>query len=179
MIYGVLAIVILVLVLGWGINVGNRLKVLNVKIDEADGGIDVALTKRHDILTKMLETVKAFTKHETETFSQLARLRSGMSIDEKMEVCRSMDQLTGQLNIAVENYPELKSSQNYMKLKQAILDTEHNLQAARRFYNSNVSAYNQAIVVFPSSIIAGAMSMAARKFFEAEDRKRHDVAMNF
>ena len=179
MIYVVPIVIILLLVVGWGISVGNRLKVLKVKIDEADGGIDVALTKRYDVLTKMLETVKAFTRHESETFAQLARLRSGMSIDEKMEVCRSMDQLTGQLNIAVENYPELKSSQNYMKLKQTISDTEHNLQAARRFYNSNVSTYNQAIVVFPSSIIAGIIGMTKKKFFEAEDRKRQDVAMNF
>ena len=179
MIYGVIAAIVLVLVIGWGISVGNKLKVLKVKIDEADGGIDVALTKRYDILNKMLETVKAFAKHEAETFTQLARLRSRMNIEEKMEACKSMDQLTGQLNIAVENYPELKSSQNYIMLKQAILDTEHNLQAARRFYNSNVSVYNQAIVVIPSSIIAGTLGMTSKKFFEAEDRKRHDVAMNF
>jgi len=171
------AVVVLVIVI-WAISTSNRFKVLLVKIGEADSGIDVALTKRYDTLTKMLDVVKGYAKHEAEVLSQIVKLRTGMSMDEKTEVNKCMNEIMGKLNIIVENYPELKASANYIKLKDAIRDAENHLQAARRVFNMNVSAYNQAIVVFPNSIVAG-QTHKAKQFFEADETQRGDVKMDF
>jgi len=82
------------------------------------------------------------------------------------------------INVAVEAYPALRSSENYLKLKAAIADAEDHLQAARRLYNANVSAFNQAIAVFPASIIANSQGHAPKNFFESDAVKRMDVNMN-
>jgi len=162
----------------WIIAISNRFKVLLIKINEADSGIDVALTKRYDTLTKMIDVVKAYSKHETELFTNVIKLRMGMSFEEKTEANQSMDKLMEKINVAVEAYPDLRSNENYLKLKDAIVDAEEHLQAARRLYNSNVSMFNQAIAVFPSSIIANKQNHTPKNFFEAETIKRMDVKID-
>jgi LemA protein len=170
--------VLLIALIIWIIATSNRFKVLLIKISEADSGIDVALTKRYDTLTKMIEVVKAYAKHERELFSDIVKLRMGMSFAEKTAACESMNKLMEKINVAVEAYPELRSSENYLKLKEAITDAEDHLQAARRLYNANVSMYNQKIAVFPSSIIAYIQDHNPKYFFEAESAKRVDVKID-
>lgn len=160
----------------WVISTSNRFKILLVKINEADSGIDVALTKRYDTLTKLVDVVKAYTKHETDLFERVIQLRSHMSIAEKSEANQAMDEVIGRINVVAENYPELRSSENYRQLQSAIVDAEDHLQAARRVYNMNVSSFNQAITVFPASLLAG--SHSPQEFFEADEIKRSDVAMD-
>jgi LemA protein len=157
----------------WAISTTNRFKVLLIKITEADSGIDVALTKRYDTLTKLIDVVKAYAKHETELFERVINLRSGMSMSEKSEVNLAMDTAAKQINLLAESYPELRSSENYKQLQAAIVDAEDHLQAARRVYNMNVSAFNQAIVMFPASLLARKHS--PKEFFEAEEIKQTDV----
>ena len=82
------------------------------------------------------------------------------------------------INVVVENYPELKSSENYKMLQQSIVEVEEHLQAARRMYNSNVSIFNQMIVTFPTSIISNSKGMTKKEFFEAEETKKKDVKIN-
>ena len=77
------------------------------------------------------------------------------------------------------DYPELKADKNFAQLNSAVMDIEENLQAARRVYNSNVRALNEAIVVFPSSFVANKKGITKRDFFEAEEQKRQDVKMDF
>ncbi len=81
------------------------------------------------------------------------------------------------IQVVAENYPELKSSENYKTLQNAILDVEEHLQAARRAYNSNVSIYNQMLVTFPKSLVAKSKSMIKKEFFEVDDMKK-DVSIN-
>ena len=83
------------------------------------------------------------------------------------------------LNVVVEQYPQLRASENFAKLQNASAEVEENLQAARRVYNANVSYYNQKIVVFPSSMIANWKGFTKRDFFEAEASKRQDVEFKF
>jgi LemA protein len=174
----IITAVVLVALIIWIIAASNRFKVLLIKISEADSGIDVALTKRYDTLTKMIEVVKAYAKHERELFSDIVKLRMGMSFTEKTAACESMNKLMEKINIAVEAYPELRSSANYLKLKEAITDAEDHLQAARRLYNANVSMFNQKISVFPPSIIASIQGHTPKNFFEAEPSKRMDVKVD-
>lgn len=174
----VTVLVIIICIVAWYIGTSNRIKVADLKISEAVSGIDVALTKRYDVLTKMLDAVKAFQKYESETFTNLVNLRMGMSMNERNEANRSMDKLSSELKIVAENYPELKSSENYAELQKSIVDVEEHLQAARRLYNSNVTSYNKLIITFPNSIVAGSMGAVQKQYFEAESYKREDVKIS-
>ncbi len=174
---GILVLVFLIIV--WFISTSNGIKTARLKVKEALSGIDVALTKRYDVLTKMLDVVKGYQAYERETLTQLVRLRSGMTMNERQEASGRMDQLSGQIRLLAENYPELRSSQNFAELQRSIVDVEEHLQAARRLYNANVTAYNNKIIIFPNSIVAGMMGATQEQLFEADAVKRQDVKMTF
>lgn len=174
---GVLVVVFIIVI--WYVSTYNGIKALGIKVDEGLSGIDVALTKRYDTLTKLLDVVKGYQKHEKEILLEVIKLRSGMSMAERNAANTQMDQAAKQINILAEAYPELKSSNNFIQLQNSIADVEEHLQAARRLYNSNVSAYNTKIVMFPNTIVANAMGAKEKEFFEAEEAKRSDVQMSF
>lgn len=176
MIFLILLLIVLIAVV-WAVKTSNNIKRMEIKVDEAFSGIEVALTKRYDMLTKMLDVCKGFMKHESELFSKVISLRQGMSLGEMGEADREMGELTGRLFAVAENYPELRSAQVFAELQQGVRDAEEHLQAARRLYNASVSSYNAAIAVFPDSLLARGRS--PREFFEAEDAKREDVKVQF
>lgn len=174
--------VILVILVSWWISTSNKLKVMGVKIDEALSGIDVALTKRYDLLTKAIATVKGYAKHEEETLTKIIAMRnpgSAATLSEKQEFAAQTAQALKSFNVVVEQYPTLKADVQFVALQNSIKDVEEQLQAARRLYNANVSSYNQAMIVFPSSIVAKSMHLTKRDFFEAEEIKREDVKIEF
>lgn len=174
----IIGVVVLVIVI-WYISTSNVLNRAVVKIDEANSGIDVALTKRYDVLTKMLETVKGYAKHEKETIVESINLRKGMTLPEKTEINNKMTDAFTKLNVVAENYPDLKASENFKALQLSIADVEEHLQAARRLYNANVSTFNQMIVTFPTSIIANSKGLTKKDFFEVEENKKQDVEIKF
>lgn len=176
MIFLILLLIALIAVL-WAVKASNNIKRMEIKVDEAFSGIEVALTKRYDMLTKMLDVCKGFMKHESELFSKVISLRQGMSLGEMGKADREMGELTGRLFAVAENYPELRSAQVFAELQQGIRDAEEHLQAARRLYNASVSSYNAAIAVFPDSLLARGRS--PREFFEAEESRREDVKVQF
>ena len=102
-----------------------------------------------------------------------------MSIEEKNEANKQMDETLSKINVLAENYPDLKASENFKTLQDSITDVEEHLQAARRLYNANISSYNQMIVTFPISIIAGTKGLTKREFFVAEEHKKQDVEIKF
>ena len=175
---GVLAVILIVLIV-WYISTANAFRRAAVKIQEAASGIDVALTKRHDTLVKLLDIAKGYAKHEKETLLETVRLRSDMTMGERSAASQAMDSAMGRIHVLAEAYPELRSNENFRQLQVAVMDVEEHLQAARRLYNGNVSAYNQMLVLFPKSIVAGMMHLTAKEFFEAEPVKRGDVKMEF
>ena len=170
-------IILLVLAVLWVISTTNGFKRKEIKIDEALSGIEVALTKRYDTLTKLLDTSKGFMEHESDLFADVISLRSGMSVNEMGKADREMGELTGRLFAVAENYPELRSSEAFMELQRGIRDAEEHLQAARRLYNANVSRYNTAIAVFPASLLAKGRS--PKEFYDADDAKLGDIKMQF
>lgn len=175
----VLAIICLVLLFVYGISVSNSFNRKSVKIDEALSGIEVALTKRYDTLTKMVDAAKGYTNHELNTLLSVISMRKGMTVPELTTEAEKMADVTSRLNVLAEAYPELHSNTVFEELQKGIRDTEEQLQAARRLYNANVSSYNQQLVVFPSSIIARAKGLTQKDFFEAEEHKRQDVKIQF
>ena len=178
MVVAIILIVVLLVIVGYVISISNGLNRSIVKIDEANSGIDVALTKRYDVLTKMIDVVKGYTKYEQETLFKTIELRQGMTMQEKTEANAAMEENYTKIQALAENYPDLKASENYKTLQLSIADVEEHLQAARRLYNANVSSYNQKIVTFPSSIIANSKGLTKREFFNAEDKKREDVKID-
>mgnify|MGYP000329554054 CR=1 FL=1 len=169
----------------WWISTSNWFKRAKVKVDEANSGIDVALTKRYDLLTKLLASVKGYAKHEYETLSQVIAMRSGnnikdLSLEEKSALNSQLSQVQKGINIVMEQYPQLKADTQFTNLQNQTADCEEQLQAARRVYNSNVSGFNQKRVSFPSSMVANAIGFRQDlEFFKAEEEKRKDVTFDF
>ena len=178
----VIVVVLVIALVGWWISTSNKFKRMGVKIDEAESGIDVALTKRFDLLTKALATVKGYAKHESETLEKVIKMRTpalNASLAEKQEFANATGQALNSINVVAEQYPQLKADTQFTSLQNHISDVEEQLQAARRLYNANVSAYNQAIIVFPGSLVANSMHLTKREFFEAEETKKADVKIEF
>ena len=172
----VILIVVLVIVF-WCIRTVNGFKKKEIRVEEGLSGVEVALTKRYNMLTKMLDAAKGYMVHESELFTKVIELRHGMSIAEMNDAQQQMDTLSGKIFAVAENYPELRSSDVFVELQRGIRDAEEHLQAARRLYNSSVTAYNTAIAMFPAKLLAG--SRQPKEFFAAEASKREDVKMSF
>ena len=172
----VILIVVLVIVF-WCIKMVNGFKKKEIRVQEGLSGIEVALTKRYDMLVKMLDTAKGYMAHESELFAKVIELRRGMSVAEMNDAQQQMDALRGKIFAVAENYPELRSSDVFVELQRGIRDAEEHLQAARRLYNSNVTDYNTAIAMFPAKLLAGPRQ--PKEFFAADAGKREDVKMSF
>ena len=175
----VLVVIVLIIVLWW-ISSSNKFKRMKVKIDESFADIGVALTKRYDVLTKELEVVKGYTKYEKDVLTEITKLRIDKSDIKSLSDANSqMDEVAKQIRLQAENYPELKANTVFNSLQASIADVEEHLQAARRLYNSNVSQYNQSIIVFPKSLVAKHMGLTKIDFFEVDSSKKADVSINF
>ena len=127
----------------WYISSVNKMKALSIKVSEALSGIDVALSKRYNVLTKMIEVVKGYAKYEKELLIKISSLREGMSLNEMIEANSSMDKDFNNINLVIEKYPDIKADESFILLQKSIVDVEEHLQAARRIYNYNVSEYNK------------------------------------
>ena len=161
----------------WCIRMVNDFRKKEIRVQEGLSGIEVALTKRYDMLIKMLDAAKGYMAHESDLFTKVIELRRGMSVAEMSDAQQQMDALSGKIFAVAENYPELRSSDVFVELQRGIRDAEEHLQAARRLYNSNVTAYNTAIAMFPAKLLAGPRQ--PKEFFAADASKREDVKMTF
>jgi LemA protein len=174
----IISLLVVFIIMIWYITTMNGLRRSQIKISEALSDIDVALMKRHDVLVKMLDVTKAYARYEKETILETIKLRSGMRMSERTAAVNEMDQASRFINAVAENYPELRSSENYKQLQISIMDVEEHLQAARRLYNSNISYLNQKIVSFPGSIVASQLNITRAEFLETDEANRQDVKMD-
>lgn len=177
-------VLVFIIIVAWYISTMNWFRRTKVKVDEANSGIDVALTKRYDLLTKALAAVKGYAKHEAETLSKVIGMRTGsikeLSLNEKSKLNAELSQVQRGINVVVEQYPQLKADTQFTLLQNQTADCEEQLQAARRVYNSNVSIFNQKRVTFPSSIVAKRIGFTSDlEFFKADEEKRQDVKFDF
>ena len=155
----------------------NRIVAARIRCDEALSGIDVALAKRYQSLSGILATVRGYARHELEVLQQLTKLRSGMTLQQKQQLSEEYDQAERQILGVAEQYPQLKASANYMQLQDTIRDAEEHLQAARRLYNANAAAYNEAIQSFPTCLIAALMQAEPRSYFQASQQERQNITL--
>src|SRR2546428_4833596 len=151
------------------------------RVDQAYSTIEVQLVQRYDLIPKLVETVKEYMGHERGLLEDIVRLRSeamrATSPAEKIGKDNELMSALGRLNVTMENYPQLRASENFVQLQRALNEVEEQLAAARRSYNGAVTDYNNAVQSFPGSLIAGSMNFGTRTMFVAEEKKRGDVDM--
>lgn len=156
----------------WAIFSYNSFVRMVMRTKEAWADIDVQLKRRYDLIPNLLESVKGYVKHEKETLEKVTAARTAaMDAGGVEEKGKAENMLTGALKslfAVAESYPDLKANTNFLELQRELSDTENKIQAARRFYNTNVRDLNTAIDSFPSNIIAGMFRFEPREFFELE-----------
>ena len=153
------------------------------KVLEAFSSIDVQLKKRYDLIPNILTIANKFMEHEKGLLTEVTKLRTQAmslpndmnSIGQKLQLDNQIKGLMGQIMVAVENYPQLKSDQTMMTAMQTYNEVEEHIAAARRFYNSAVLELNNAVEIFPSSVIAGMVGIKRQDFFQADDAERKSV----
>jgi len=167
-------LIIVVLLIITVIVIYNRLVTLNVRTDEAWSDIDVQLKRRYDLIPNLVETVKGYAKHEKGVFEDVTKARAeALGARDVNEKAKAENQLAGALKsifAVAEAYPELKANENFAKLQDELTDTENKIQAARRFYNSNVRELNIAVQTFPTNICANMFNYRKRDLFEVKDK---------
>ena len=161
-------LVIIAIILIWGVSIRNRLKQYLVVIDESKESVDIALEKRYDTIFEMMKIAKAYAKHEEKVFTEVVRLRQGLSMKETNDVIRSQNRAISEIFAVAENYPELLSSQQFLNLQNQVVKENSALSAAKRIVNSNISALNKCIVSFPMSIVAYFLNLDEMEFLEID-----------
>jgi len=180
----IVVIAIIAVILLWLLLTYNGLITLRNRLKEAWADIDVQLKRRYDLIPNLIETVKGYAAQEREVFAKVTEMRaSAMTAQGPLAKAQAENMLTQALKslfAAAENYPDLKSSANFLELQREISDTENKIQAARRFYNGNVRDFNTKIEVFPNNLVAGAFGFSNESFFElAEEEAKKSVKVDF
>ncbi|MBJ7358857.1 LemA family protein [Nocardioides sp.] len=167
---GVVAFLLLCLVVMY-----NRFVRQRTLVDESWGGIDVELTRRHELIPNLVETVQGYADHERAVLESLTRAREAATAHRSDDPARrsefeeSVGRALTEVLARVEAYPDLQASQSFLDLQDELTNTEDRIAAARRFYNGNVRAYNTRVATFPSNLVAAMFGFRAREFFEVTD----------
>lgn len=170
---GVLILVVIVMYNGL-VNKKNQ-------VENSFSTIDTMLKKRYDLIPNLVNTVKAYMKHEQETLTAITELRakavSGkVSDEEKVDIENKISHKVSGIMVAVENYPDLKANTNFMQLQGAWTEAEEQISAARRAYNSMVTDYNNAIQMVPTNILASMMNYTKKDWFVIPDTERKNIS---
>jgi LemA protein len=157
----------------YGVVVYNSLVKYRVETDNAWSQIDVQLKRRHDLIPNLVETVKGVMKFEQETLQKVIQARSAaMGAPTQADRVKAENEITGLMGrlLAVwEQYPDLKSSQNAMKLQEELTTTENQIAYSRGYYNDIAANYNTQVQQFPANVVAGMFQFTLRDFFTAPD----------
>lgn len=182
----IVLIVILVLVVVIGIAlVGGYNKVVSQResVDTASANLDVMLKRRADLIPNLVNTVKGYTSHENEVIEQITTARENLinanNIEEKAAADEELSSAIDALMIVVENYPDLKSSQNFIQLSDELAGTENRIATARRDYNNAVQTYNLTIRRFPNNLLAGMFGFETVEYFEATESSQEVPNVSF
>ncbi len=191
---GLIIIIIVVILFAWLAGLYNKLVKFTVRVQEAWADIDVQLKRRYDLIPNLVETVKGYAKHESETLTAVLEARSkatAMNIDASNVTPEQMSAFAGaqsglsgalgKLMAVAESYPDLKANENFLALQGEITDTENKIQAARRFYNGVVRDLNTLVMSFPTNIFSGMFGFSKKEFFNLDDKpeEKEPVKVDF
>ncbi len=179
----IILIIVVVLVL-WLAGSFNALVRSRNRVKESWSDIDVQLKRRHDLIPNLVETVKGYAAHESDVFEKVIKARSAamgaQSINEKGQAENMLSGALKSLFALAEAYPTLRASENVAKLQDELTDTENKIQAARRFYNTNVLTLNTQVEQFPTNVVASTFGFKKEVFFElGSAEEKEPVKVNF
>jgi len=171
-------------VIFWLVAMYNAFIRMRNNVKDAWSDIDVQLKRRYDLIPNLIETVKGYATHERELFEKVTEARTkamgAQNIKERQQSENMLTDALKSLFAVSENYPDLKANENFLELQRELTDTENKIQAARRFYNSNVKEFNTAVQSFPQNMLAGMFNFKEQEFFELkEEAAKEPVKVNF
>ncbi|MYZ48596.1 LemA family protein [Propylenella binzhouense] len=170
-----IVVVLVLIVVGYGVYLYNRLVATRQMSEEAWSGIDVQLKRRSDLVPNLVSTVKGYAAHETGTFDAVTRLRAAAAavpagdVEGRARAESALSAALGRLLAVAEAYPDLKASANFLQLQTELATIENDIQMARRYYNGAVRNLNTMVETVPSNFVANAFGFARRDYFEIED----------
>ena len=185
---GLIVVIILVLialaVFGQYVGVRNTLVTKNEAVKAAWSQVDIALQRRADLIPNLVETVKGIAKQEQTVFGDIAKARSALlsagSPSDKIAANNQLDGAIGRLLVIVENYPELKSNENFLRLQDELAGTENRISVERKRYNDTLQDYNTYVQQFPNNIFAGWSGFKPNDaYFKAAEGSREVPKVNF
>jgi LemA protein len=185
------ALVVLAILLVIGLLVGssfvsrrNQMAIKREAVNSAWSQVDVVLQRRSDLIPNLVETVKGYAAQEVTVFGDIAKARSALlnapTPADKIAANQRLDSALGRLLLIVENYPQLKSNENFLRLQDELAGTENRIAVERRRYNDTLQDYNTYLSLFPNNIVAG-MSGFTRNdaYFKADEGARQAPKVNF
>jgi LemA protein len=183
----IILVVLIIIALLFGssfISRRNQMAIKREAVNAAWAQVDVVLQRRADLIPNLVETVKGFAQHETEVFTEIAKAREGYmnatTPADKIAANNRLEASLAKVLVLTENYPQLKSNENFLRLQDELAGTENRIAVERRRYNEAVQDYNTYISLFPNSFIAS-MSGFTRNdaYFKTEEGARQAPKVNF
>jgi LemA protein len=176
-------VVLAVIIIGYGVSVRNALVVMNENVDGGWAQVEAQYQRRFDLIPNLVETVKGVAKQEVAVFTAIAEARTrysgATSVSEKVAATNQMESALARLMVIVENYPELKSQQNFLALQSQIEGTENRISVERTRFNDLVRTYNTKVKIFPTNIVASIFGFGEREYFQSTDGAEVAPAVNF
>ena len=152
-------------------------------VDSSLANLNVMLQRRADLIPNLVNTVKGYTSHEDEVIGKItdarAKLVGANSLEEKSEANNELTNSLNALMLVVENYPDLKSSDNFIQLSDELAGTENRIAVARKDYNDAVKILNTSIKRFPTNLLAGMFGFNEAEYFEADEGSQEVPSVNF
>ncbi len=172
-------LVLIILLIVVYITLYNGLVAKKNEVENAFSTIDVILKKRCDLIPNLVAVADKYMQFEQETLTRISGLRSralsGLEDEERVQIENQLTREIGNILVQIEAYPNLKANQNITQLMSSLNEVEEQISAARRFYNSTVTDFNNAIEMFPTNILASQMNYRRKRVFEADERDRQNV----
>ncbi len=185
---GIIVLIVLALVVGFVfmqyVGVRNTLVTKDQVVKAAWSQVDIVLQRRADLIPNLVETVKGFAKQEQTVFGDIARARSALlsagTPSEKIAANQQLDGAIGRLLVIVENYPQLKSNENFLRLQDELAGTENRIAVERKRYNDALQDYNTYLLKFPNNLIAGFAGFKPNEaYFQASEASRQVPKVDF
>jgi len=152
-------------------------------VDNNWAEVENQLKRRYDLIPNLVETVKGYASHEKEVFIQVTDARAGVGKAEtRQEAITANNKLTGALSrllVTVENYPQLKANQNFIRLQDELAGTENRIAVARRRYNEAVTIYNKNISIFPNNLLAGMFNFEKEPLYKIDESEKETPQVKF
>ncbi|MBQ3021155.1 MAG: LemA family protein [Bacilli bacterium] len=179
----IVVIAMVVLLVFWYFKTYNALIELRNRKDDQFSQIDVQLKRRSDLIPNLVETVKGYAKHESDTLEEVIRARNEYNTartnEDKMKASGEITQALNKLFALSEAYPDLKANTNFMSLQNDLKETEDKISVARQFYNDTVLTYNNKVETVPSNIVANIGGFKKSEFFQIDEASKEAPKVKF